>query len=413
MLRFLPRFSSFVAPRGAPCGLSRSIPSSLHLVSTSVPSSSLCSISSDLSSSRRFFTSSQPSATASSPFPSPLTSLSAKNIALADGLLSGDRSSLSRAITLVESSLPEHQLQADLLFRYLAQKCPSKPKFFQNKQTFRLGIAGPPGGGKSTLIEMVGLELVKQGHRVAVIPVDPSSTRSGGSILGDKTRMEELSKSTSAYVRPSPTRGILGGIAEHTADVIELCEYSGYDTVIVESVGLGQSEVELDDAVDMFVLLVNPGGGDDLQASKKGVMEAVDLLVISKADGDLLTTARHTKSDYSISINLIRPKTSYWTARAQLISSKTQFGLTEFLSNISEYHSIMSSNHQIEKKRQDQRLHWFYQHFRRLVMNEMESNSRVAEAVQEIKDQVAQGKISSREGARDLLKAFESVSRDE
>jgi LAO/AO transport system kinase len=347
-------------------------------------------------------------------------SLSPKNINLAEGLLRGDRSCLSRAITLIESSLPDHQIQADLLLSHLAthyeetQKTQNLSlqlnKRFQNGKTFRLGIAGPPGGGKSTLIEMIGMELVKQGHRVAVVPVDPSSPRSGGSILGDKTRMEELSKSPSAYVRPSPTRGILGGIAEHTVDVVELCEYAGYDIVIVESVGLGQSEVELDEAVDMFVLLVSPGGGDDLQASKKGVMEAVDLLVISKADGDLLATARHTKADYSISLRLIRPKTPHWVPRAQLISSLTQLGMTEFIENIKEFHHIVSLNQQLEKKRQSQRLHWFFQHFRRLVMNELDSNEKVSNKIQMIRGNVVKGTISPREGARQLLDTFESSS---
>jgi LAO/AO transport system kinase len=345
--------------------------------------------------------------------------LSSKTLSLAQGLLAGDRVSLSRAITLIESSLPHHQRQADLLLNYLSSSHSHNKRPFQNNHTLRLGIAGPPGGGKSTLIEMIGLEFIKQGHRVAVIPVDPSSTRSGGSILGDKTRMEQLSKyPTEAYVRPSPTRGILGGIAEHTADVIELCEYAGYDLIIVESVGLGQSEVELDEAVDMFVLLVSPGGGDDLQASKKGVMEAVDLLLISKADGDLLTTARHTKADYSISLNLIRPKTRRWSPRAQLISSKTRLGLEEFLSSVQEFHHTMttvpgggdrSQVPELELKRRRQRMHWFFQQFRRLLMTEMEANSRVAEVIQKIRGEVLGGRVSPREGARQLLQVFESA----
>eukprot|EP01035_Chromulina_nebulosa_P017365 gene17365-22913_t len=173
------------------------------------------------------------------------------------------------------------------------------------------------------------MNYVNKGHRVAVIPVDPTSHISGGSILGDKTRMDKLSLSDNAYVRASPTRGVLGGIAEHTFDIISLCESARYDVVIVESVGLGQSEVDIDMAVDMLVLIVPPGGGDSLQASKKGIMEVADLIIVNKADNELLNAAKHTKADYSGSIQFIRQKYIWWKTKVLLMSAKTGAGLDE------------------------------------------------------------------------------------
>jgi len=236
---------------------------------------------------------------------------------LGKGILRRNRVSLARAITLIESSVPSHREQAEMLLDYLAKE----PREDLSRPMFTIGIAGPPGAGKSTFIEAMGLKLLARKHRLAVIPVDPSSHITGGSIMGDKTRMEALSKSEDAYIRASPTRGILGGVAEHTSDVLYLCSAAGYNSCsrnskhyihfalssyrdhislgIVESVGLGQSEVEIDQVVDMLLLVVPPGGGDDLQASKKGIVEAADIILVNKADGDLLPLARSTKSDYA------------------------------------------------------------------------------------------------------------------
>ena len=266
--------------------------------------------------------------------------MSPATLDLANDLLQGKRFALARAITLAESTKDEHKEQAaylidhvlansdrekfftDMEFEAFSGGKHDRKRMFVHPHTLRLGIAGPPGAGKSTFIDALGCELVRSGHRVAVIPVDPSSHISGGSILGDKTRMEVLSRHAHAYVRASPTSGVLGGIAEHTNDVITLCEAAGYDVVIVESVGLGQSEVDIDQAVDMLCVLIPPGGGDGLQASKKGIMEAADLLLVNKADGTLLTQAKHTKSDYSGAMSFIRQKHAAWKASVHLLSSK-------------------------------------------------------------------------------------------
>ena len=260
---------------------------------------------------------------------------------------------------------------------------------------------------------MIGLKFVEEGHRVAVIPVDPSSHRSGGSVLGDKTRMNKLSSSTEVYIRACPSRGILGGIAEKTCDVITLCEHAGYDLVIVETVGLGQSEVEVDQAVDMFVLLVNPGGGDDLQASKKGIMEAVDLMAVTKADGDLSTTARHTKADYAGHLTLMRPKDHLWFPRVQLISSKTGLGIDEFMTTASEFHSIMTTSGHLDSKRRAQSAYWLRAHFQRLVIAEMHSKKEMAEKLRVVTQNVQEGRLSPHTAARQLLETLQRLGLSE
>ena len=209
---------------------------------------------------------------------------------LATGVLDGERRALARAITLAESTRPDHRADAEAL---LAAVLP------HTGGSVRIGISGAPGAGKSTFIEALGLHVIAQGHRVAVLAVDPSSTRSGGSILGDKTRMEELTRSPAAFVRPSPTGGTLGGVARRTREVLLLCEAAGFDVVLVETVGVGQSEVAVSAMVDLFLVLVAPGAGDELQGIKRGIMELADLVVVNKADGDLAAAATATASDYA------------------------------------------------------------------------------------------------------------------
>ncbi len=217
---------------------------------------------------------------------------------------SGDRRALARAITLVESARDDHRLAAEaLLTELLAQQ-----RAANQPNSIRIGISGPPGVGKSTFIESFGLMLCDLGHRVAVITVDPSSRRSGGSILGDKTRMEALGRDPRAYIRPTPAGTTLGGVARRTREVILVCEAAGFDIVIVESVGVGQSETAVSRLTDCFVMLVNPGGGDDLQGIKRGIMELADVVVVTKADGDLLGPARITAADYGAALHLMRPK---------------------------------------------------------------------------------------------------------
>lgn len=326
------------------------------------------------------------------------------NLSLANGLLSGQRSSLAKAITLMESSRKDHRDQADLLQQYLLKN--RQIKGLWSSKTFRIGIAGPPGAGKSSTIERFGMKLIDLGHRVAVIPIDPSSQVSGGSILGDKTRMTELSKSENAYVRASPTRCALGGIAEHTSDVVTVCESTGYDTIIVESVGLGQSEIELDQAVDIFVLLIPPGAGDDLQASKKGVMEFADLVAVNKADGDLLALARETVGDYSFSVKYIRRKHSAWEPKVFLFSARTGYGIDDFVKNLVEFNDCATESNEIFLKRAKQSQYWMWAHFQKLCIDSLNANAFLKNKTSQLTRELEDGITAPRLAAVSLHDAF-------
>jgi LAO/AO transport system kinase len=320
---------------------------------------------------------------------------------LFDGIKSHRRDSLAKAITLIESSNRDHQLQATLLLQALAKQEEGHAK------TLRLGIAGPPGAGKSTFIEQFGLRLVNKSNKVAVIPVDPSSHISGGSILGDKTRMENLTRSPNAYIRATPTRGVLGGIAEHTSDVINLCEFAGYNIVIVESVGLGQSEVDIDSAVDMLLLLVPPGGGDSLQATKKGIMEAADLVLVNKADGDLLNAAKHTKSDYAGAMQFIRRKNIHWAPKVMMMSAHTGFQLDKVEEEIFGFHKLMMENGSLIQKRTSQAKQWTLSQFRRVMFESIESNQNWQSNIDSVFQQIDKGTMTPRGAANTL---FEKVN---
>ena len=226
-------------------------------------------------------------------------------------LLAGDRRALARAITLIESTRADHRERADEL---LAEILPRTGK------SVRLGITGVPGVGKSTLIERFGLGLIGQGRSLAVLAIDPSSKRGGGSILGDKTRMEELSRNEDAFIRPSPAGATLGGVARRTREAMLLVEAAGFDTVIVETVGVGQSETTVADMVDMFIVLLLPGGGDELQGIKRGVIELADLVVVNKADGDLKAMAKRSATDYQHALRMLRSPTAGWTPGSLRVS---------------------------------------------------------------------------------------------
>jgi LAO/AO transport system kinase len=317
---------------------------------------------------------------------------------LYNGIRLGKRDALAKAITLIESSNPTHQNQAAILLQNLTE---NNPILSSQKPTLRVGIAGPPGAGKSTFIEKLGLRFLNSdpSNRIAVIPVDPSSHISGGSILGDKTRMEELSKTLRAYIRASPTRGVLGGIAEHTSDVITLCEYTSFNIVIVESVGLGQSEVDIDGAVDILILVVPPTAGDSLQASKKGIMEAADLILINKADGELLPSAKHTKADYAGALQFIRLKHNDWIPKALLMSAYTGYNLDKVQEEILKYHSIMSSNGYLYEKRSKQAKLWAENQFKRMILSRIENSQYFQKNLDQINQLVIQGKLTPRAAA--------------
>eukprot|EP01039_Chlorochromonas_danica_P010606 gene10606-11752_t len=319
--------------------------------------------------------------------------------ALGEGLLQKRRDCLARAITLVESTHRGHGEQASHLLEYITKHRVQPAR----SGGIRIGIAGPPGAGKSTFIERLGMGYVQENHRVAVIPVDPSSHISGGSILGDKTRMGELSRSMDAYIRASPTRGVLGGIAEHTSDVITLCEAAGFDTVIVESVGLGQSEVDIDAAVDMLILIVPPGGGDSLQASKKGIMEAADLILINKADGNLLAAAKHTKADYSGAMQFVRRKYPVWETPVMMMSAQTGYQLDKVNETIANFQKTLNKEGLITQKRIDQRRFWALGQFRRGLAARCAELPGLAEHMDQVLRELDDGRHAPRTAALAML----------
>lgn len=335
--------------------------------------------------------------------------MNASTRALAVGLLDGDRVSLSRAITLIESSKAEHHLQAQHLVEHVLA---DRQRNDSGRSTFRLGIAGPPGAGKSTFTEVFGSLLVRErGFRVAVLAVDPSSSRTGGSILGDKTRMTELSKMPEAYVRPSPTRGSLGGVAQHTNDVVLLCEAAGFDFVIVETVGLGQSEVLVDETVDMLMLLLPPASGDELQGVKKGIMEVADMVVVNKADGALEAAARHASTDYMHALQLMRRKRPEWRPRVKRCSSLQQTGIRTVLEVVEKFREKMTANGDIQRKRLLQNRSWMWSQFQEQLLSIAKKDPKLAARAEELAAVLAEGLSTPRHAARTLVAEFLSAER--
>jgi len=274
-------------------------------------------------------------------------SLSATAQTLATALVAGERRALSKAITLVESTQPASREAADeLLSLVLPQRDASR--------CLRLGISGPPGTGKSTLIESLGLELASRRHRLAVLAVDPSSHRSGGSVLGDKTRMPQLSANPAAFIRPSPAQGVLGGVARRTEDVALLCESGGYDRVVVETVGVGQSEVVVAGLVDMFVLLVPPGAGDGLQGIKRGIMELADLVVVTKCDGALKPVAKAAAQDIRAALSVLRPRDAAWAPRVITSSMHDPGSAAAVADVIEEFRATMGRAGALRARRAEQ-----------------------------------------------------------
>ena len=265
--------------------------------------------------------------------------------ALAAGILAGERRALARAITLVESTRHDHRIQASRLIEHLL---PSTGR------AIRIGFSGPPGVGKSTFIEAFGTWLTRSGHKVAVLAVDPSSSRSGGSILGDKTRMETLSREPNAFIRPSPSGCTLGGVARRTREAMLLTEAAGFDVVFIETVGVGQSETAVADMVDLFVLLASPAGGDDLQGIKRGIMELADLLIVTKADGDLAQAAQRAASELRSALHLMRPKVPCWRPRVLTVSSVAATGMDAVWATINEFRQALDGAGELAKLRAEQ-----------------------------------------------------------
>src|SRR4051794_31876711 len=278
---------------------------------------------------------------------------------LAGKLRAGDRASLARAITLIESKRADHQQAAHRLVQQLIA---------QTGKATRVGITGSPGVGKSTTIDALGTYLTRKGHRVAVLAVDPSSTRTGGSILGDKTRMARLANDQHAFIRPSPAAGTLGGVAAKTREAMLLCEAAGYDVVLVETVGTGQSETAVADMTDFFLVLMLPGAGDELQGIKKGVIEIADMLAVNKADGDNVKRAKAAAAEYRGALHIISTGSELWTPPVITFSALTGDGIAELWANVSEHRERMNAAGALAARRREQQVKWMWSMLEERVM---------------------------------------------
>src|SRR5687767_4938545 len=327
--------------------------------------------------------------------------LSPEDQALLDGVLHArgepQRRAIAKTITLLESTRTDHRARAEALLDALL---PSSGK------SFRLGISGVPGVGKSTFIEALGLHLIQHGHRVAVLAVDPSSSLSGGSILGDKTRMERLSVNDAAFIRPSPTSGALGGVAEHTREALLLCEAAGFDVVIVETVGVGQSETAVAEMTDMFLLLLSPGGGDDLQGVKRGVMELADLLIVNKADGDLAAAAERTASDYAHALRLMHALHEDWQPSVVKCSALKGEGMAAVWDKVQAFRKATAKTGEFDGRRRDQAKNWLWQEVSDGLLERLKSDPDLADRLAKLETKVAQRKASPAAAARSLLSSF-------
>ena len=315
---------------------------------------------------------------------------------LLEPLLAGDRRALAQAITLIESTRSDHRERADAL---LGALLPHAGK------SVRLGITGVPGVGKSTFIERFGLSLLEQGRSLAVLAIDPSSKRGGGSILGDKTRMEELSRRHGAFIRPSPAGATLGGVARRTRETMLLVEAAGFDTVIVETVGVGQSETAVSDMVDMFIVLLLPAGGDDLQGIKRGVIELADLIVVNKADGDLLATAKRSASDYQHALRMLRSPTAGWTPEVMTASALTGDGVAEVWQVIGRFMTAVGEKG-VARRRADQARAWMWNEVGETLLSELRKHPGVKKLVVGLEREVEAGRATPAAAARRMLEAF-------
>ena len=313
------------------------------------------------------------------------------------GILKGDKTALSRAITLVESTNPEHLEKANEVIKGCLP--------YANNSN-RIGITGVPGVGKSTFIEAFGTYLTSIGKKVAVLAVDPSSSISHGSILGDKTRMEELVKDKNAYIRPSASGDTLGGVARKTRETIILCEACGFDTIIIETVGVGQSETAVHSMVDFFLLLKISGAGDELQGIKRGIMEMADTIVINKADGDNIAKAKLAKTEFSRALHLFPAKSSGWIPKVTTCSAYEQTGIDAIWDIISEYLELVIANHYFEEKRQNQNQFWMMETINEHLKSHFYNHPNVIQLLEENKKAVQNNEISPFSAAMDLLSTY-------
>ena len=321
---------------------------------------------------------------------------------LADGVRKGDRRALAKAITLVESERTDHRVIASALLDELLPNTGG---------AIRVGVSGAPGSGKSSVIEALGMYAIAAGHRVAVLAVDPSSTLSGGSILGDKTRMAELGRQPDAYIRPSPSGGTLGGVARRTREALLVCEAAGFDLVLVETVGVGQSEVAVADLVDLFLLISSPTGGDELQGIKRGIMELADIIVVNKADGDLLGAANLAAADLRNAVHLLRPKRVGWEVQVGTCSALEGGGIEELWTLITDAHRRLVSDNELPTLRSHQATSWLWDEVTEALLERFRRDPLVHGRLPELQVEVAAGRLSPRAASAELLRAV--VARDE
>lgn len=316
------------------------------------------------------------------------------------GVLDNDRTVLARTITLIESNSPVHNETAQKVLKHILPN---------TGNSLRIGITGFPGAGKSSLIETLGLYLINQGHKVAVLAIDPSSTVTKGSILGDKTRMEMLSREQNCFIRPSPSSGTLGGVARKTRETMLVCEAAGYDTILVETVGVGQSETTVRSMVDFFLLVMIAGAGDELQGIKKGVIELADTLLINKADGDNKPKAMLAKSDFGMALHYIQPATKGWQTEAHICSALTGEGVKEFWEIVQKFQETTKASGVFYDRRKNQALEWMNKMIEEKLLSDFFNDDGINKEFKLINHKVLNGEILPTEGADRLLKLYKSL----
>jgi LAO/AO transport system kinase len=334
----------------------------------------------------------------SAPDPSAAARSAMRVDALADSVRAGDRRALAKAITLVESTRSDHQETAQRLLQTLLPA---------TGRAVRVGITGVPGVGKSTFIEAFGLHLIGQGKRVAVLAVDPSSARSGGSILGDKTRMPRLSSAPEAFIRPSPSAGSLGGVARRTREALLVCEAAGYDVVLVETVGVGQSEVAVASMVDFFLVLMLAGAGDELQGIKKGILELADALAVNKADGDNVANAQRAAAEYTGALRLFRHTSASWDPPVVTVSGLYSIGMDRVWSIIEEHRRVLSATGELDARRREQLQAWFWSMIDDGLKRHFLGRDDVKRALPKMEQAVASATLTPTEAARRLLRVLD------
>jgi LAO/AO transport system kinase len=313
---------------------------------------------------------------------------------LARDLRSGNRASLARAITLVESRRGDHQASARDLVQTLLPATGS---------AIRVGITGSPGVGKSTTIDALGMFLIEQDHKVAVLAVDPSSARTGGSILGDKTRMARLAASDQAYIRPSPASGTLGGVAAKTREAMLLCEAAGFDVILVETVGIGQSETAVCDMTDFFLALMLPGAGDELQGIKKGLVELADMIAINKADGDNLKRAQHAAADYKSALHILTPRSEHWHPPVVTYSALAGNGIAGLWQKVLDHRKAMETSGEFGARRRDQQIKWMWSMLEQRMLARLRADASIRARVKKIEAEVAAGRLTPSLAAEEIV----------